>query len=115
MSWAVVRAGGGLPIATDSHWPACFARVVVVALVPALTLFAMVRRGLPLRLGWTAILAAAAAASMGALVTQIACPLDDAGHAFLGHFVPVIVLAAIGASARRALWRRTAVAGPRPA
>ena len=103
MAWAVLDAGQGLPISTDPHWPVCFARVIVVAAVPAFALFVMARRGLPLRRGWTAAMTTAAAAAVGALVTQLACPLDDPGHGFLGHFWPVTVLVAIGLAAQRLL------------
>lgn len=105
MTWAVVSAGRGLPIATDPHWPACFARVVAIGVVPAFVLFAMARRALPLRPGLTAAFAVAAAMSLGALAVHIACPLDDAGHAFLGHFVPVLAMVAIGVAVRRTLVR----------
>ena len=108
MMSAVVIAGRGLPITTDRHWPACFARVALISLVPACVLFAMIRRALPLRLGWAAAFAAAAAASMAAFAVQIVCPVDDAGHAFLGHFLPVILIATIGVAARWIMVRRTA-------
>jgi hypothetical protein len=106
---AVLAAGRGLPVSTDPHWPVCFLRVLLVGLLPALVLFGMLRRGAPLRLGWTAAMAAAAAASVGALAVHVACPLDDPGHGFLGHFVPLVLAAAIGMTARRRLARRRAV------
>ena len=109
MAWAVFSAGQGLPIFSDRHWPVCFVRVFVVATVPACALFVMARRGLPLRRGWTAAMTTAAAASVGALVTQLACPLDDPGHGFLGHFGPVMALVAIGLAARRLLARPEAL------
>jgi hypothetical protein len=108
MVWAVLDAGRGLPITTDRHWPACFTRVVLVSVVPAVALFAMARRAAPLRPGWTAAFAAGAAASMAALAVQIVCPLDDAGHAFLGHFVPVLVIALLGVAARGVVTTRRA-------
>ena len=111
MVWAVLEAGRGLPFTTDRHWPVCFTRVVLVSIVPAIALFAMARRAAPLSLGWTAAFAASAAASMAALVVQIACPVDNAGHAFLGHFVPVLVIAGLGVAARRVLARRAVVRG----
>ncbi|HEX5069362.1 MAG TPA: NrsF family protein [Vicinamibacterales bacterium] len=98
--WSVIRAGHGLPIATDPHWPVCFARVFLVAAIPAYVLAVMVRRAFPLRPGWTAAMISAAAASAGALMTQLACPLDDPGHGLLGHFVPVLALIAMGLSAK---------------
>ena len=114
MVWAVAATGHGLPFATDPHWPACFARVVIVSVVPAIALFTMARRAAPLRPGWTGAFAGVAAASTAALVVQIACPLDDAGHAFLGHFVPVLVIAALGLAAGRWLVRRPVVRGLTP-
>ncbi len=112
MVWAVLETGRGLPITTDRHWPVCFARVALVSIVPAIVLFVMARRAAPLRLGWTAALAAAAAASMAAMAIQVVCPLDNAGHAFLGHFVPVLTLAALGLAVRRVLHRRAAAIQP---
>jgi hypothetical protein len=102
-AWGVLRAGRGLPVVADPHWPVCFGRVALVALLPAVVLFVMARRGTPLRPGWTAAMAAVAAASAAALAVQLACPLDDAGHAFLGHLVPVMAMAATGITLRRTL------------
>jgi hypothetical protein len=79
--------------------------VIIVGAIPAGLLLVMVRRSLPLRQGWTAAMTAAAAVSIGALVTQLACPLDDPGHAFLGHFLPVMALMAIGLVAKRLVVR----------
>ena len=105
MVCAVVRSGSGLPVSTDPHWPMCFMRVLLVGALPALVLFVMARRGIPIRLGWTGGMAALAAASVGALAVQIACPLDDPGHGFLGHFVPVMLMAGIGVAVQRLLAR----------
>jgi len=99
--WEVVHEGRGLPVFTDPHWPVCFGRVVLVALLPAVMLFVMVRRGTPLRPRWTAAMATAAAASAGALAVHVACPLDDPGHVFLGHLVPVMAMAAAAVMVRR--------------
>jgi hypothetical protein len=106
---AVLVAGRGLPVSTDPHWPVCFLRVLLVAFLPALVLFWMVRRGTPLKPGWTAALAAAAAASVGVLAVHLACPVDDAGHGFLGHFVPLLLAGAAGIAVRRRLARSIAV------
>jgi hypothetical protein len=106
MIGAVIASGRGLPFTADPHWPACFSRVVAISLVPVGVLFAMARRAAPLRLGWTALFAGAAAAAMGALAVQLVCPLDDPGHAFLGHFLPVAAIALLGLGARRWLARR---------
>ena len=87
--WAVLSGGRPIPFSTD----------------PAVLLFVMLRRGVALRPGWTAAMAAAAAASVGALVVQLVCPIDDPGHGFLGHFIPVMLMIAIGVAAQRTLAR----------
>jgi hypothetical protein len=98
----VVRAGHGFAGASD--WPICFLRVIGVGLAPALVLFGMLRRAAPLRLAWTSALAATAAMAAGAMAVQIVCPVDDAAHALLGHFGPVLAIALLGAgTARRTL------------
>lgn len=92
---AIARAGNGLT--GTSHWWICFARVLLIGLVPGVVLFAMLRRAAPLRPVWTASLAMAAAIAAGALAIQFICPLTDAAHALFGHFAPVIALGALGA------------------
>ena len=103
MVWAVVNAGQGLPVSGDAHWPVCFTRVLLIGALPAFMLVVMVRRGIPLRYGWTAAMAAAGGASVGAVAVQLVCPLDDPGHGFLGHFVPVMVMVVVGLAGQRLL------------
>ncbi len=98
---AIVSAGHGFSRASD--WPICFIRVIAIGSIPALVLFGMIRRAAPLRLSWTSALATVAATSLAALTIQFVCPIDDAAHALLGHFGPVVVLGAIGAWAARTL------------
>ena len=93
-----------------SDWYVCAIRVAAIGLVPAVVLVAMVRRAAPLRLEWTGALALAGAAAVGSLAIQFICPVDDAGHALLGHLGPVLALAAAGAAAASSLFapnRRT--------
>jgi hypothetical protein len=105
---AIVRADHGL--AGISHWYVCFIRVIAIGLVPAIALVGMLRRAAPLRPGWTAALAMAAAAAAGAFAIQFICPLDDAAHALFGHFAPVIFVAVLGAVAAHSI-----LATPSPA
>ena len=102
----VVRDGHGF--AGASHWSICFIRVIAIGLAPAIVLFGMLRRAAPLRIRWTSALAVTAAMAAAAIAVQIVCPIDDAGHALLGHFGPVLALGLIGAAtARRMLALRT--------
>lgn len=91
----IVRADHGF--ASVSDWYICFMRVVAIGLVPAVAVIAMLRRAAALRPGWTGALAMAAAAAAGALAIQFICPLDDAAHALIGHFGPVVTAGAFGA------------------
>jgi hypothetical protein len=100
----IVRAGHGFSGASD--WPICFIRVIAIGLAPAIVLFGMLRRAMPLRTAWTSALAVAAAMAAGAMAVQIACPVDDAAHALLGHFGPVLALGLLGAATARRLLAR---------
>lgn len=102
-TWAV---GLGVPatnegtnVLDDTHWPVCFLRVVLVGFVPAVLLVRMVRAAAPLRPVWTGLLSAGAAMAVGAMAVQIACPLDAASHALIGHFAPVVAAGGAGAIA----------------
>jgi len=90
----VLEESHGLSGASD--WYVCAIRVAAIGLVPAAVLVAMVRRAAPLRLEWTGAMTLAGAAAVGALAIQFICPVDDAGHALLGHLGPVVALCAIG-------------------
>ena len=89
----VIRAGEGF--SHDPHWPICVIRVIAIGLVPAWTLFGMLRRGAPLRLRSAGALAAIAAMAAAAGVIQFICPLDDPAHLLRGHFAPVLVMAVL--------------------
>ena len=101
----VLEASHGLSGA--SHWYICAIRVAAIGLVPSIVLIAMLRRAAPLRIEWTGALALAAAAAAGTLAIQFICPIDDAGHALLGHLGPVLGLGAIGAASATSLFRRS--------
>ena len=92
---AIARGGAGF--SAVSHWYVCFGRVMAVGLVPAVALVAMLRRAAPLRQRWTGALVFVAAMAMGAAVMPLVCPIDDPGHALIGHLGPVLLTGAIGA------------------
>ena len=86
----------------------CVIEIAGLGFVPGWALFAMLRRAVPLRQAWSGALATLAAAALGAVATQVLCPIDDPAHHLVGHVLPVILLAAAGTVAgRRAFdWRR---------
>lgn len=110
-AWAAgliaVSMRGGIDVAADHHWPACFARVVAVALVPAGVLLLMIRRAAPLHPSWTGWLLAVAALAAGAIAVQIVCPIDDPAHALIGHLAPVVPIGAMAAAGGRRLFGTT--------
>jgi hypothetical protein len=87
----------GSALATDTHWPACFLRVVMVSLVPVAALGLMIRRAAALRPALAGLMAALAASAAATIAIQIACPVDAAGHGLAGHLGPVLTMAVIGA------------------
>jgi hypothetical protein len=101
ITMTVLEASHGLSGVSD--WYVCAIRVAAIGLVPAIVLVAMLRRAAPLRREWTGALALAGAAAAGALAIQFICPVDDAGHALLGHLGPVLALGAIGAATATSL------------
>ena len=107
LATSAIRAGDGFVAWSDGHWPICFARVAIVALIPAIALTVMLRRAAPLHPRWTVALGMIAAMAAGAVATQIVCPVNGSAHALLGHFGPVIVFALFGAAAGRLLTSRS--------
>jgi hypothetical protein len=107
-AWAVfllvLLTGGGNPsqrlLAWPINWP-CGVKITGLAIVPGCALFAMLRRAAPLRPTWNAVLAALAAAALGAAATQFSCPVDDPAHQLVGHVLPVVILSILGALAGR--------------
>lgn len=98
---AATLVGQGAPVAAFAREPViyeCVTRTVTFGLVPAVLLFAMVRRAAPLERRWNAGLAALGAFALGALGTQIDCAIDRPAHLLLWHMAPVGLLVA-GATA----------------
>jgi len=81
-------------------WPGpavhCAATVTLLALLPGLLLWSLVRRAAPLRPAWAGLLATLTAAAAGALGTQLICPRNDAAHLLLWHAAPVMAMAIAG-------------------
>lgn len=99
--WATVlgarfaaTGGSGAQLAATPLHAACGLMIALVAIVPALVLGWMVRRGVPLDAGWTGGLASLAALAFGALGVLAVCPIPSPAHALVAHVFPVIMLAA---------------------
>lgn len=101
--WAGLLIGalldGGAPMSRLAAFPfhaACAIEIGGLALVPGLLVFFMIRRAAPLRLGWSAALAALASVAFAATATQLICPIDDPAHQLVAHFGPAVLMVALG-------------------
>lgn len=90
----------------DSPWVKCFGFTVAVSVLPSLVLIRLVRAGWPVQPRATTAMIFVSGASTAALTTTLECPSQAPLHVLLGHLLPVIVLAAIGVTAARALLHR---------
>lgn len=102
-------AGGGswLQLAGEPLHLSCARTIGLASTIPALTVWLMLRRGVPLAMGWTAVMAGTSAAAVGALAVSLSCPLQRAPHLLVAHVLPsavavaVIALAGLPAIRRR--------------
>jgi hypothetical protein len=100
----VLVTRGGDPIARILSWPIhllCIIEIAGLGIVPAATLFAMIRRAAPLRTSWSGGLATLAAVGIGAAATQFLCPIDEPAHLLGGHVLPDAAFSVLGALAGR--------------
>lgn len=75
---------------------ACVRDVVVLAIVPSIFLFILLKTSAPLQKGRVGFLALISTAAMGAVGTQFICHNDDPMHMLLWHFLPVILIGLLG-------------------
>jgi hypothetical protein len=98
----VLLVSGGQPVARvmafPVNWP-CGYKILGFSLIPAIALFVLLGRAAPLQVTQNAALAALAATTLGAVATQLICPVDDPAHQLVGHVIPVVVLAVIALAA----------------
>jgi hypothetical protein len=113
---ALVAAWGGLLLASAAATPdctagpglACSLELMAVGLVPALLLFALLHRAAPLAWARSGLLAGFVLAAAGGLALQFLCSNQDPLHLFAWHFLPTLLLAALGLlAAARLLRNRT--------
>jgi hypothetical protein len=82
---------------------ACIRDISLLGLLPGVGLFIMLRKGAPLKIGFSGVLALLAISSIGALGTQFICSNDDPLHILLWHFLPVLILSLVGVIIGKAL------------
>lgn len=102
---------------SEPSWAAglpCVARIAGLTLVPAIAIFAMLRRAAPSTYRRTGLLALVAAAALGVVGTQLMCVKDDPAHVLLWHAGPLAFAALVGLMTGRPLLLRAKHAMRRP-
>ena len=89
---AALGAGPGLP---------CVLRITGLGMLSLLVGWRMQRRASLLEAGWTGLFLALAAFSFAALASRVLCARDGVAHLLFWHCLPVFVLTAVAAVARR--------------
>lgn len=99
----------GLDGIWDYFTPTPGARIVSFNLlfiaVPAVALYLLLRRSAPVRLAWTGGTALMAIGSFTALGCKFICPIDAPGYFVVWHYMPIVILVAIGITTGRRLLR----------
>lgn len=74
----------------------CIRDIVVLALVPSIFLFVMLKKAAPLQRGRVGVFAGLSVGALGALGTQFICHNDDPLHVIMWHYVPVFTIGILG-------------------
>lgn len=89
------------PLVLARFWSSglsCVYRTTWLALVPALGISWMLRRGAPLEHSLAGLFAALSAAAFATLGTQLICANDEPWHALVWHVVPVMLAGLAGSA-----------------
>ena len=99
IAWGCMLAAGTLAspmkAAQAAGW-LCVSRTALLALVPALVAFFMLRRAAPTSPGWTGCAALLSAVSLAIVGMQLVCARSDSWHVFVWHFLPATVFTLAG-------------------
>jgi hypothetical protein len=98
--WPDAPASAPRGLAIDAT---CFGLTIALAGFPLAAFFAVRRDGDPLHPGWTGAALGAAAGAWGSTFIELHCDLALPRHVLVGHLGPVLLLAALGASAGQLL------------
>jgi len=75
----------------------CAADIIMVAAVPAIALFAMLKLAASTRNVLTSIMAVLSVGAFGYLCSRLICPNDEISHVIMWHYLPTLLIASIGA------------------
>lgn len=111
-AWLLLAVAAGVPLAVAAwlvSWHTayddpftrfgfiCFSLTVAASLLPFLALLGFTPRFDPVRPRLTGAALGASAGAWGAVVVVAWCPLAEPAHVVVGHALPLLVLAAVGA------------------
>ena len=103
---ALTLANVDLLIAELSHvFNECMVELCAISIMPAAYIAYLSKKGATTNKAAMGFACTMAAASLGALLMRLLCPDDGHIHLFLWHFLPVLVLAALGTALGRVLFR----------
>lgn len=74
----------------------CIRDIIFLGLPPGILLFAMIARAAPLQVRLTGVFVSLSVSAFGALGSQLVCRDDGILHILAWHFVPVLVIGALG-------------------
>jgi thiol-disulfide isomerase/thioredoxin len=109
LTWDLLKGGTVASLATEPLDFACVTKIGIGALLPAIAIAVMIRRGAPLRPCWAAAMAGMAAAGVGAVGVALTCPVSRLSHLLVSHALPTIAVAGAVWAAASAATRRRAV------
>ena len=109
LAWDLLKGGTVASLATESLDFACVTKIGIGALLPAIAMTVMIRRGAPLRPYWAAAMAGMAAAGVGAVGVALTCPISRLPHLLVSHALPTMAVAGTVWAAASAATRRRAV------
>jgi thioredoxin:protein disulfide reductase len=93
--WALFEGGTKASLLAEPLHLTCARTIGMIALVPAVAMTVMVRRGATLRPWLAAAMAAVAAAGVGAVGVALTCPISGLAHLLIAHAVPTVAVAGI--------------------
>ena len=109
LAWALIDGARTASVVAAPLHLTCMRTIGIIALVPAVVLAVMIRRGAPLRPHWAAAMAGTAAAAVGAIGVALTCPISRASHLLIAHALPTVMIAAVISAAASSVVRRRPV------
>ena len=96
---------GNLLEAFNSLALKCGVSLVIMSILPSLGLFWMLKKAAPLDHKWSGMFTLLSSAALAALILHLRCLEFHAGHLLVGHVIPPLVLALVGAFAGRLIFK----------